>query len=153
MFEHERRFSYASLESSDFSDDEDEYLYAALQALQWLEDQKTPWQRLLEGGDDGEFAQTTGLPLAAFDALLDAGFRHRWETTVIPRSRRAGDQGQKRVRLDARVLDADAGLGLCLRYLVSNDTNTALREMFGLPATGLPRLATWLMLFFVTGSN
>ncbi len=74
-----------------------------------------------------------GINCAAFEYILDSGFREQWNSSAIPRS----DTNPEGVpRLDRRSLDAEGALGLVYHYLTSAMSDTALQQIFALvPST------------------
>ncbi|OJT03821.1 hypothetical protein TRAPUB_12304, partial [Trametes pubescens] len=74
-----------------------------------------------------------GINCAAFEYILDSGFRKQWNSSAIPQS----DTNPEGVpRLDRRSLDAEGALGLVYHYLTSAMSDTALQQIFALvPST------------------
>lgn len=96
----------------------------------------TPWQHMYSTQNDRAFITTMGVDCNTFQALLQNGFAHLWDSTPIPRNDVHFDGAP---RLGRRSLDAAGALGLVLHYLCSTMPESTLQEIFALVPTTVSR--------------
>lgn len=108
----------------------------------------SPWQFLYQSQSNRAFITTMGIDTATFRVILDAGFKHLWDSTPIPRTD-TNIHGEP--RLGARSLDAAGGLGLYLHYLRSSMREVRLQLIFALiPSTVSRYLAFARQILLIT---
>jgi len=108
----------------------------------------TPWTVLYRSHSDPAYLAAMGVDVAAFQAILDAGFSHRWYSTPLRRSDAAPARNPRCV---TRSLDAGGALGLLLHWLTSTMHQISLQQIFALiPSTTSRYIATALPLLVET---
>lgn len=83
-----------------------------------------------------------GFDVKTFDYILDQGFSHKWNNTVIPRND-ANFTGA--ARPSSRSLDAAGALGLALHYLNSTMREISLQQIFALVPACVSRYITFAL--------
>jgi hypothetical protein len=107
----------------------------------------TPWTVLYHSRSDSAYLATMGLNVAAFEAILDAGFSHLWYSTPL----HCSDAPTGNPRHITRSLDAGGALGLLLHWLTSTMHQISLHQIFALvPSTTSCYLITTLPLLVET---
>ena len=108
----------------------------------------TPWTVLHQSRSDSAYLSTMGLNVAAFQAVLDAGFSHQWYSTPLHHSDGAA---ARNTRYFIRSLNADGALGLLLHWLTSKMRQVSLQQIFALvPSTTSRYITTALPLLIDT---
>ena len=102
----------------------------------------TPWTVLYRSRSDSAYLAAMGLNVAAFQAILDAGFSRQWYSTPLHRSDAAPAAITCCVN---RSLDAGGALGLLLHWLTLAMYQIRLQQIFALvPSTTSQYITTAL---------
>lgn len=108
----------------------------------------TPWTVLYRSRSNSAYLAAMGLDVAAFEAILDAGFSYQWYSTPLRRSDVAPVANSRCIN---RSLDASGALGLLLHWLTSTMHQISLQQIFALvPSTTSRYIATALPLLIET---
>ncbi len=100
----------------------------------------TPWQQLWASRCDRAYITTMGFDVNTFDFLLERGFSHQWQNSLIPQT----DTNMAGLSHPySRSLDSAGALGLVLHYLNSTMREISLQQIFALIPSTVSRYVTF----------